>query len=84
MFLSRAFGAKDEKRSKSVIFHGLFISILIGLLFSVVSIVFSNPLLAMVGANEQLKNTAFVYFKVVLGLTLFIALFTPQSASFVQ
>jgi putative MATE family efflux protein len=82
VFLSRAFGAKDEERSKSVIFHGLFISILIGLIFSIVSVVFANPLLTMVGANEQLKSTAATYFKVVLGLTPFIALYTAQSASF--
>jgi putative MATE family efflux protein len=82
VFLSRAFGAKDEERSKSVIFHGLFISILIGLIFSIISVIFANPLLTMVGANEQLKNTAVIYFKVVLGLTPFIALFTAQSASF--
>lgn len=82
VFLSRTFGAKDELRSKSVIFHGLFISILLGLLFSVVSVVFANPLLTIVGANEQLKKTAIIYFKVVLGLTPFIALFTAQSASF--
>lgn len=82
VFLSRAFGAKDEERSKSVIFHGLFISILIGLIFSLISVVFADPLLTMVGTNEQLKNTAIIYFKVVLGLTPFIALFTAQSASF--
>ncbi|MDQ0199989.1 MATE family efflux transporter [Neobacillus ginsengisoli] len=82
VFLSRAFGAKDEERSKSVIFHGLFISILIGLLFSFVSVLFANSLLEMIGANEKLKDTAMVYFKVVLGLTPFIALFTAQSASF--
>ncbi|MFT8322136.1 MAG: MATE family efflux transporter [Bacillus sp. (in: firmicutes)] len=82
VYLSRAFGAKDIERSKSVIFHGLLISILIGLLFSLVSIIFSEPLLNLVGANDALKNTASIYFKVVLGLTPFIALFTAQSASF--
>lgn len=82
VFLSRAFGAKDENRSKSVIFHGLFISIFIGLIFSVVSVIFANPLLELVGADNQLKSSADIYFKVVLGLTIFIALFTAQSASF--
>ena len=67
VFLSRAFGAKDVERSKSVIFHGLFISILVGLLFSVVSFLFAEPLLDLVGANEELKDKAIIYFKVVLG-----------------
>jgi putative MATE family efflux protein len=82
VFLSRAFGAKDSARSKSVIFHGLFISVLIGLLFSLISVVFAQSLLDLTGANEKLKETASIYFKVVLGLTPFIALFTAQSASF--
>jgi Na+-driven multidrug efflux pump len=61
-----------KNEASHFIFQGLFISILIGLPFSVGSIVFDNPLLAMVGANEQLKNTAFVYFKG-FRLNLFIA-----------
>ncbi|MEH7118345.1 MATE family efflux transporter [Neobacillus vireti] len=82
VFLSRAFGAKDTRRSKSVIFHGLFLSVLLGLVFSFFSVVFASTLLDWTGANESLKENASVYFKVVLGLTLFIALFTAQSASF--
>lgn len=82
VFLSRAFGAKDVGRSKSVLFHGLIISLIIGFLFSFVSVAFANPLLEWVGANEPLKETAIIYFKVVLGLTPFIALFTAQSAAF--
>ncbi|MGG1292846.1 MATE family efflux transporter [Bacillus smithii] len=82
IFLSRAFGAKDVARSKSVIFHGLVISVLIGLFFSVISIAFSQTLLDLTGASEKLKETASTYFKVVLGLNPFIALFMAQSASF--
>jgi putative MATE family efflux protein len=82
VFLSRAFGARDTERSKSVIFHGLIISTIIGLLFSIVSIAFSGSLLEMVGANEKLIMTASTYFKIVLGLTPFISLFLAQSAAF--
>jgi putative MATE family efflux protein len=82
VFLSRAFGAKDVIRSKSVIFHGIFLSILVGLIFSIVSVFFADPLLNMVGANTELKNKAMIYFQVVLGLTPFIALFTAQSSAF--
>lgn len=82
VFLSRAFGAKDIERSKSVIFHGIFISIMVGLVFSLGSVVFSDALLNIVGAEAELKEEASVYFKIVLGLTPFVALFTAQSASF--
>ncbi len=82
VFLSRAFGAKDVSRSKSVIFHGIFLSILVGLIFSIVSVLFADPLLNLVGANTELKSKATIYFKIVLGLTPFIALFTAQSSAF--
>ncbi len=82
VFLSRAFGAKDVKRSKSVIFHGIVLSVLLGLIFSIISTSFSESLLNLVGADEELKNRGGIYFKVVLGLTPFIALFTAQSSVF--
>ena len=82
VFLSRAFGAKDVERSKAVIFHGLFLSILVGLIFSVISVVFADSLLDLVGANDALKEKAMTYFKVVLGLTPFVALFIAQSSAF--
>ncbi|CAG9606840.1 MATE family efflux transporter [Pseudoneobacillus rhizosphaerae] len=82
VFLSRAFGAKDIGRSKSVIFHGQLISVIIGVLFGAVSVIFAEPLLDLVGANTELKSEAIDYFKVILGLTPFVALFTAQSASF--
>ncbi len=62
-FLSRAFGAKDVERSKAVIFHGLFLSILVGLIFSVISVVFADSLLDLVGANDALKEKAMSLFQ---------------------
>ncbi|MEW9701446.1 MATE family efflux transporter [Paenibacillus sp. SI8] len=82
VFLSRAFGAKDVDRSKSIIVHGLFLSFIVGLLFSILSIVWATPLLHVVGTDAELTETALLYFTVVLGLTPFVALFTAQSASF--
>ncbi|WP_141432580.1 MATE family efflux transporter [Bacillus sp. 03113] len=82
VFLSRAFGAREFERTKSVVFHGFLLAVIIGVLFSIVSVLFAEPLLDMVGANKELKETALTYFQIVLGLTPFVALFTAQSASF--
>lgn len=82
IFLSRAFGAKELERTKLVIFHGILISILVGLFFSFISVTYSETLLTLVGADPELKKEAAIYFKIVLGLTPFVALFTAQSASF--
>lgn len=53
VFLSRAFGAKDLERSKSVIFHGVLLTIIIGVLFSIVSVLFAESLLEW---SVQMKN----------------------------
>jgi len=82
VFLARAFGAKELERTKLVIFHGILISVLMGLFFSVISVAYSDTLLTLVGADLELKKEATTYFKIVLGLTPFVALFTAQSASF--
>ncbi|WKB36019.1 MATE family efflux transporter [Terrilactibacillus sp. S3-3] len=77
VFVARAFGAKDNERSKSVVFHGLFISFLVGLIFSLVSVVFAHPLLEMVGADAKLQDTAHIYFKVVLADPLYCLVYRP-------
>ena len=52
------------------------------MLFSVASVLFAESLLDLVGANEEMKDKAIINFKIVLGLTPFVALFTAQSATF--
>jgi putative MATE family efflux protein len=82
VFLSRAYGAKDNARSHGALFHGLFISFLIGLSFSLLSIFLTGSLLHLVGATGQLESTAFPYFKIVLGLSPLIALHNAFASSF--
>jgi Na+-driven multidrug efflux pump len=62
VFLSRAFGRKDISRSRGALFHGLLISLLIGLSFSFLSIFLTSPLLHLVGAKGALQSTAFPEF----------------------
>lgn len=82
VFLSRAVGAKDEARGRSAIWHGLLIVVLIGLILSIISLVFAQPLLHIMGADGSLRRTALPYFLILLGISPLIALFTAQSAAF--
>lgn len=82
VFLSRAIGAQDVTRGRSAVWHGLVIAVAIGIVFGALAVVFEVPLLHIMGAHGRLQETAFPYFRIVLGLSPLIALFTAQSASF--
>ncbi|MDP9729692.1 MATE family efflux transporter [Alicyclobacillus tolerans] len=82
VFLSRAIGANDIERGRSAVWHGLVIAVAIGFVLGVISVFFAAPLLHIMGAHGQLQQTAFPYYRTVLGLSPLIALFTAQSASF--
>jgi len=82
VFLSRAFGGNDTNRGKATISHGMFIAFIVGLLFPLFHWYLLHPLLHLVGAYVNLKSTARPYFRMVLGISPLLALFTVQSAVF--
>lgn len=82
VFLSRSAGEHNLKRARSVVWHGLLLALLAGLILSFISVRFSRSLLHIMGAHGTLQTTALPYFEVVLGLAPLIALFTAQSAAF--
>ena len=51
--LSVALGGKDEKRAKNASSFVTYASLIIGVVFAAVLILFMNPILALFGANEQ-------------------------------
>lgn len=82
VYLSRSVGANDLSRGRIALWHGLVIAFLLGLLTSLISVVFALPLMHIMGARGALQSSAFPYFTIVLGVSPLIALFTAQSAAF--
>ncbi|HJV46247.1 MAG TPA: MATE family efflux transporter [Bacillota bacterium] len=82
VFLARAVGAKQLERGRSAVWHGYLIAIVFGFLLSLGSIFLSVPLLHLMGATGELETTSMPYFKIVLGISVLIALFIAQSAAF--
>jgi putative MATE family efflux protein len=82
VYLSRAIGAKNSEQGRSAIWHGFVVAFVIGLLVSMGSVIFAVPLLHIMGAYGELQETALPYFRIVLGISPLIALFTAQSAAF--
>ncbi|UOF89586.1 MATE family efflux transporter [Fodinisporobacter ferrooxydans] len=82
VFLARAAGAKELAKGKSSIWHGLLIALVSGAFTGMLSVIFAKPLLHIMGAYGSLEETALPYFRVVLGISPLIAVFTAQSAAF--
>lgn len=82
VFLSRAVGAMQLNRGRAAVWHGQLIAVAIGLLVAVGTVIFAIPLLHIIGARGSLQSTALPYFRIVLGVSPLIALFTAQSAAF--
>lgn len=82
VFLSRAVGAKQLERGRSSVWHGFVLAFLFGLITSLISVLGAIPLLHMMGAYGELETTALPYFRVVLGISPLIALFTAQASAF--
>ncbi len=73
--ISRALGAKDNKKVSScittVFYSTFFLSILLIVFFKL----FEEPLLELWGANEQILNLSKDYFNIVINGTLFLLMF---------
>lgn len=82
VFLAQSVGAQHLNLGRSAVWHGVVMAFVIGMLLSVVSVVFAVPLMHLMGAHGTLAATALPYFTVVLGISPLIALFTAQSAAF--
>lgn len=67
-FLSRLLGNKDYKKANEVASTALFTSVIISIIFTILSIIFIEPLLTLFGASTTIMNLAKSYgFYILLG-----------------
>lgn len=59
--LSQAFGAKDEQKVRAVYAHNLLISVAVGLLLTVLSVLFTGPMLALLRTPQEIYAYAYDY-----------------------
>jgi putative MATE family efflux protein len=72
--IARSIGAGDMDKAKSIARQSTFISIAIGLLFGLITLFFSEPLLRLMGAESVVLADAVIYFRIVAVPSIFIAL----------
>lgn len=72
-YISRALGAKDSEGAKKIASVGFFTTILVGVMFTVLGLVFMTPLLRFLGTTPSIMEDTRSYFFFVLLATPFIA-----------
>jgi putative MATE family efflux protein len=72
--IARSIGAEDISKARSVARQSMFLSVIIGLLFGVITVLFSEPLLRIMGAESDVLATGVTYFRIVGISSLFISL----------
>lgn len=71
--ITRSIGAGDLKGAAVTARQASFLAVAIGLLFGLVSLLFAEPILRIMGTEEGVLQDAVVYFRIVAGPAVFIA-----------
>ncbi len=64
--ISQALGAKDKKRANNTAEHAVMLGVVIGVLISVVSIIFRYPIFKLLGAPANIIDLSVQYFEVII------------------
>ena len=74
--IAQRLGAKNEQSASELTNQTVLITIIFGLLFGIISICFGELLLKMMGASNEILSEAMIFFYIVGGTAVFIALMT--------
>ncbi len=72
--VARYIGAGDFEKAKTVAKQSTLISSIAGLLFGIITLLFAEPLLRIMGAEPTVLADGTVYFRIVAGPSIFISL----------
>jgi putative MATE family efflux protein len=72
--IARSIGAGDVSKAKSIARQSTFISFIAGIIFGLITIFFSEPLLRLMGAEAEVLQDGITYFKIVGVPSIFISL----------
>ncbi|KXT78932.1 Multi antimicrobial extrusion (MATE) family transporter [Streptococcus sp. DD11] len=78
--VSQRIGAKDYAKARIFVSGSLILGTLFGLVLGLLTLLFGQDLLSLMGAEDQIKDQAYHYFSWVGGTALLIALMTLLSS----
>jgi putative MATE family efflux protein len=64
--ISRALGAKDQKRANNAAEHAVILAVIIGVIISAGSIIFRYPIFRLLGAPDNIIGLSVRYFEVII------------------
>lgn len=74
--ISRYLGAENVSKAKQMAIQSTFLSIIIGIIFGIVTIIFGGQILNIMRAEREVVYKALPYFNIVGGATIFISMLT--------
>ncbi|MET3698468.1 putative MATE family efflux protein [Bacillus oleivorans] len=72
--IARSIGAGDLAKAKGYAKQSTWISIVIGIIFGIISYFFAEPLLTLMGAEPEVLKDGVIYFRIVAVPSIFISL----------
>lgn len=74
VFIAKHLGAGENKKANLVCQQSILLAAVIGIIFGLISLFFANPLLQLMGVEEQVLSSALTYFKIVSIPSILISL----------
>ena len=72
--VARRFGQKDQDKANAILSMGLIFTIVSSILISVLSVVYADPIMRLVGSQEDTHAYAVTYFRIIMGGMIFNAI----------
>ncbi len=80
ILVSQFFGAGEDEKVKTYIAHAVYVILAAGMLMSLISFLFAEPILGMMKTPEETFADALCYMKIVCGFSVVVAIFNGISA----
>lgn len=74
--IAKSVGAGDIEKAKAIARQSTWISTLLGIVFGIITLLFAEPLLRLIGAEPNVLADGVVYFRIVAVPSIFISLMT--------
>ncbi len=80
IMISQNFGAGKDEYVKKIVGNSIYITLVAGILMSVVSVVFARPILTLMDTPEECMADALLYMRIVCGATFLVAAYNMISS----
>lgn len=80
VFVARHMGAKQMDKVRQVVSQSIILTFTVGLLFGIISLFFSERLLSVMGANQEVLEVGTAYFRIVATPSILISMMYTAGA----